>query len=397
MRPKKLTRLPEDVLIHITFHVHSRDLGAWRLSCRTLARITEPYRFRTLTLRCSRQMKHIMASVARTPGCASHILHVTIRPPGYISLKEHEFQAVGALAAKLLTSARNLRTLRVRRLAEAWFTFNPQLITAVSNCPRLEFLSLQHLYSQVFWWHPPMATNGIPSIRNLLAHIHSPLRELHLLMDSRRDNTETIVVLALLRDFALTLESLHIRSVHVDKWDESSRGSMLIYPRMRKLWIEDARFIHLPTLEAAFPALCELRIINSRSIQSRNVEKALTNWRCINVLEGRDIRTLNCFLLDGLEVGLLKATPFVGSLGEAGSLLRALQRSRSYMLHVYLRASLDYASIAQHFGTVTPEVVVLDLHTTVTRYLYCNYPQPVNPSKALVKLVSPPFSLSYFI
>jgi hypothetical protein len=396
MRPRKLTGLPEDVLIHITFHVHSRDLGAWRLSCRTLARITEPYRFRTLTLRCSRQMKQIMASVARTPSCASHILHVTIRQPGYISLKEHEFQAVGALAAKLLTSARNLRTLRVRRRAESWFTFNPQLITAVSNCPRLEFLSLQQLYNRVFWRRPG-PTNGIPSIRNLLAHIHSPLRELHLLMDSRWDDTETIVVLALLRDCALTLESLHIRSVHLDKWDESSRGSMLIYPRMRKLWVEDARFIHLPTLEAAFPALCELRIINPGSIQSRNVETALTNWRCINVLEGRDIRTLNCFFLDGLEVGLLKATPFVGSLGEAGSLLRALLGSRSYMLHVYLRASLDYTSIAQHFGTVTPEVVVLDLHTTVTRYLYCNLPLTVNPSKALVKLVSLPFSLPYFI
>jgi hypothetical protein len=195
----RITDLNDDILSLLSALIAPNEVGSWRLVCRTLGQAAHPYRFRRLVLRDQIQLRDVCESVAKTPGCARHILYLTMGEDclGSGVVGHDSRDTLTQRIANLMHAAPNLISLRMK-IAEDWLTKIPTLIAAVAMCLRLETLVLE----QWSWDYEGLSYGTV----DLFDALRAPLRTLKL--SSCNPYDLPVHVFALLQHLTLSLESL---------------------------------------------------------------------------------------------------------------------------------------------------------------------------------------------
>jgi hypothetical protein len=356
-----ITRLNQDVLSLLSALIAPSDVNSWRLVCRTLGHAAHPYRFCRLTLRDPSQLRDACASVAKTPGCAKHILYLAMGNGCFGSpdepVDDHVRGALTPHIADLLYATTNLVSFAMDA-AETFLVDNLALVAAMAACSRLETLVLEQRRRLGFLSHGTVA---------LFAALRAPLRSLEL---SRLDSDHFPVhVLALLQHAAPTLETLTLDMVEIGPWREDSPAP--VFPYVTELVMRIAS-VHTQTLEAAFPALRELSIefMDLFSNQLLPVyQNAPSHWnsRHLASLSG-DIGGLYTLGLRDVEVDLLSIHRHARDKYERQARREVLRGVRPHILHVWVCADIEGKDMLAHdLPECATSLRILDFNVTYRR------------------------------
>jgi hypothetical protein len=230
----RLLDLNADVLEHISSWILSIDIHAWRLSCKPLAAVAKPYRFRHVTLKSASAVRNFHAFLDRT---SVGVFSVVIAIPGGITTVAHyhNMQTLNqTLLPQLLIRAPGLRCLKV-----SGGGVDMSLLRHLVGCPRLEELGL-----------PDMWEGMHPALFETLLTAALPLRILALPV-----YRHTHHVIALLQSCALTLETVECTGNLFDEQDP-----VVSCPKVHTLVLHLARHVVWTTLRAMFPAVRTLHV-----------------------------------------------------------------------------------------------------------------------------------------
>jgi hypothetical protein len=335
----RITDLNDDILSLLSALVAPNDVGSWRLVCRTLGQAAHPYRFRHLILRDQNQLRDVCESVAKTPTCARHMLYLTMGENclGSGVVGHDSRDTLTQRIVNLIHAAPNLVFLMMDT-AEDWLTENPTLVAAVAMCLRLETLVLEQWSSD--YDGLSYGTVGV------FEALRAPLRTLKL--SSYNPYDLPVHVFTLLQPLTLTLESLDC-SMEIALWSE--QGPAPVFPHVTTLHLRHV-YIHVQTLEAAFPALRELALefdassilldahVLEAQIHAVNVTHALSNWQHLTILSGFICGLWTLALWD-VEADLLVIYDFACDKEEMEQRQAVLRAVRAQMLNICICAHIE--------------------------------------------------------
>jgi hypothetical protein len=360
--PMKITDLDYDALSVLSALVAPSDVNSWRLVCRTLGQAAHPYRFRRLALRDPGQLRNACASVAQAPGCAQHILYLTMgngcfgspNEPGDPEMRD----ALTPRIADLLFATVNLVSLTAEA-AESFLADNPALVAAVAGCSHLETLVLKQRH-----WDYDYLSHGTAL---LFAALHAPLRSLEL--GKLAGDEFPVHVLVLLQHFVPTLETLDLDFVEIGPWREDRPAPVFSY--VTELVMRTAS-IHTQTLERAFPALRDLSLEFKDAhldpliptFHADNLLNASAHWKDLDVLSG-DIGGLWTLALRDVEINLLVIHGYAHDEEEMEARRVVLRDVRPYILHVWVCADTEGETMLAHdLPGYARSARILDLNIT---------------------------------
>jgi hypothetical protein len=360
--PMKITDLDYDALSLLSALVAPSDVNSWRLVCRTLGHAAHPYRFRRLALRDPGQLRDACASVAQTPGCAQHILYLTMgngcfgspNEPGDPNIRD----ALTLRIAELMYSTVNLVSLTMKA-AESFLADNSALVAAVAACSRLETLVLNQRH-----WDYDYLSHGTAL---LFAALHAPLRSLEL--GKLAGDEFPVHVLVLLQHFVPTLETLDLDFVEIGPWREDRPAPVFSY--VTELVMRTAS-VHTQTLERAFPALHELSLEFKDAhfdpliptFHADNLLNAPAHWKDLALLSG-DIGGLWTLQLRNVEIDLLVIHGYAHDEEKMEARRAVLRGVRPHMLHVWVCADTEGETMLAHdLPEHATSVRILDLNIT---------------------------------
>jgi hypothetical protein len=362
----QLTDLNHDVLALVTSRVASADIASWQLLCKTVAVAAQPYRFHQLFLRDPHQVRAVCASVARTPSCTSHILRLTLEEacvidPDVVRDRGYEYDGEYAqdnlderlsLIAGLLSNAPNIVFLKIEA-AETFLDDYYALLASVSGLKRLVTLVLED---------HELLRHGTVALFSVL---RAPVRNLTLLSL----NEFPVHLFKLLQHVAPTLETLETQGGEIGPWV----GNILppSFPGTHTLLLDSA-YVHVPTLEKAFPALRDLHVelaeANRDGIheyQAVNAVHALSHWTHFTALGG-DIGGLWSLSLNGIEVEFLNFDGYAydeDDMAARRTVLRGVRSPR--LLHFCVRPGVDGETLlGVDLLEYAPAVAILDLEVS---------------------------------
>jgi hypothetical protein len=356
--PMKITDLGYDALSLLSAAVAPSDVNSWRLVCRTLGHAAHPYRFRRLALRDPSQLRDACASVANTPGCAQHILYLTMgngccgspNEPGDPEIRDAPILRI----AELMYTTVNLVSLTMEA-AESFLANNSALVATVAACSRLETLVLNQHYGYL--------SHGTAL---LFAELHAPLRSLEL--GKLAGEEFPVHVLVLLQHFAPTLETLDLDFVEIGPWREDRPAPVFSYVTELVMRIAS---VHTQTLERAFPALHELSLQLKDeysptplipTYHADNLINASAHWKDLALLSG-DIGGLWTLTLRDVEVDLLVIHGHAHDEDEMEARRAVLRGVRPHMLHVWVCADTEGETMLAHdLPEHATSVRILDLN-----------------------------------
>jgi hypothetical protein len=229
----RLLDLNADVLEHISSWILSIDIHAWRVSCKPLAAVSKPYRFRHVTLKGASAVRNFHAFLDRT---SVGVFSVVLAFPDDITTvpMAHRQTLNQTLLPQLLIRAPGLRCLKV-----SGGGVDMSLLRHLVGCPRLEELGL-----------PDMWEGMHPALFETLLTAALPLRILALPV-----YRHTHHVIALLQSCALTLETVECTGNLFDEQDP-----VVSCPKVHTLVLHLARHVVWTTLRAMFPAVRTLHV-----------------------------------------------------------------------------------------------------------------------------------------
>jgi hypothetical protein len=393
---RRLSDLHTDILRLISAQILHADLFAWRLTCKILAEVGDPFRFRLLKLQDAQLVRELCAVITTRPLYARHVQEIVACPrwvgkmkrvariveprlsegdsdweedSGYLLTSDRpEFRgSCEALASLLQHTATAVLKLELT-YAEVALSRSPELEVAFIDCAQLTSLSLL----EKGYVASDEEGLGAATIR-LLQALRAPLRSLKLnrLLGIQTDTH----LLDILVNFVHTLEELSVTLVYLGSYARS--GAHPTFLRLHTAAF-DSSALDLPTIEVAFPHLQELHVRDegdedapySPELVESNRAHGLATWKHLRFLSGHKDSLLGLGLsVYELSVGLFKYDNVLDGPDSGRDLAVILGGMRVDMLS--LSASLRIDGLSAAISGMHEDTRILDL-TVITQILSPN-------------------------